>query len=87
MDYPKELLEIFDDPLLDDVRPLPKRITSDERVVTKFQEITDWVKENNRLPSSSGSLKEKLLAKSLETLKNEFAEALKQYDELNILDD
>ena len=32
MDWPEELLEIFDDPLLADVRPKPKAPTPDDRL-------------------------------------------------------
>lgn len=36
MDWPEELLEIFDDPLLADVRPKPKAPTPDDRLAQKI---------------------------------------------------
>ena len=39
MDWPEELLEIFDDPLLADVRPKPKAPTPDDRLAQKLLEI------------------------------------------------
>ena len=35
MEWPKELLEIFDDPLMADVRPKPKTPTPDDRLAQK----------------------------------------------------
>ena len=36
MDIKKELLELFDDPLLDGARPFAKAITADERIMQKM---------------------------------------------------
>ena len=46
MDWPKELLEIFDDPLLADVRPKPKAPTPDDRLAQKLLEVNKWVTEH-----------------------------------------
>ena len=43
MDWPEESLEIFDDPLLADVRPKPKAPTPDDRLAQKLLEINKWV--------------------------------------------
>jgi hypothetical protein len=85
MYYPKELLDLFDDPLLDGVKPRPKRLTADDRRVRKLQEISEWVKSKGRIPGDSGDLKEKLLATALKALRNEANDDLKAYDELNLL--
>ena len=44
MEWPKELLDIFEDPLLDDVRPKAAAPTANDRLAMKLVEITDWVK-------------------------------------------
>ena len=62
MDWPEELLEIFDDPLLADVRPKPKAPTPDDRLAQKLLEINKWVAEHGSEPTADGGLKEKLLA-------------------------
>ena len=69
MDIKKELLELFDDPLLDGVRPFAKAITADDRITQKIAEIKEWISQNGREPSKDGSLKEKLMYASLTALK------------------
>lgn len=71
MEWPEELLELFDDPLLDGVKPKPAPVTADDRIQRKIDELMAWIEQNGREPDiSSKAMKEKLLAKSLETLKN-----------------
>lgn len=69
MDIKKELLELFDDPLLDGARPFPKAITADDRIMQKIAEIKEWIAQNGREPQKDGSLKERLINASLTTLK------------------
>ena len=69
MDIKKELLELFDDPLLDGARPFAKAITADDRIMQKIAEIKEWIAQNGREPQKDGSLKEKLMHASLTTLK------------------
>lgn len=69
MDIKKELLELFDDPLLDGARPFAKAITADDRIMQKIAEIKEWISQNGREPQKDGSLKEKLMNASLTTLK------------------
>lgn len=87
MEWSKELLDIFDDPILENVRPKPIRITPDDRRVKTLFEIAEWSKANdNKVPQSNGgTLKEKMLARSLMALKRDAAEGLTIYDELNLL--
>ena len=40
MEWPKELLEIFDDPLLDGVRPKAVAPTANDRMQQKLAEVT-----------------------------------------------
>lgn len=46
----KELEKIFNDPLLADVTAPRKRVTSSDRLIAIFQEISDFYEENGRLP-------------------------------------
>lgn len=85
MDWPKELLEIFDDPLMADVRPKPKAPTPDDRMAQKLLRINEWYATNGREPSMSGGLQEKLLAVSLKALRQQVNGSLRQYDEYNLL--
>lgn len=86
MDWPKELLEIFDDPLLADVRPKPKAPTPDDRMAQKLLEVNKWVAEHGREPSSTAhELKEKLAAASLKGLRAKANDSLRQYDEYHLL--
>ncbi len=85
MEWPKELLEIFDDPLLADVRPKPKAPTPDDRMAQKLLEVNAWVAANGREPQADGPLKEKLLAARLKSLRQQANESLRQYDEYHLL--
>ncbi|MBP5425691.1 MAG: hypothetical protein J6Y33_06415 [Prevotella sp.] len=69
MDIKKELLVLFDDPLLDGARPFAKPITADDRIMQKMTEVKGWIEMNGREPQRDGSLKEKLMYASLKTLK------------------
>ena len=69
MDIKKELLELFDDPLLDGARPFAKAITADDRIMQKIVEINEWIAKFGREPRKDGDLKEKLMYASLTTLK------------------
>ena len=86
MEWPQELLDLFDDPILDGVRPKAAPITPDDRRVKALLEVTDWVEDNKgRIPQSTGDLKEKIMARSLATLKRDAHEGLRTYDRLNLL--
>ena len=69
MDIKKELLELFDDSLLDGARPFAKAITADDRIMQKIAEIKEWIAQNGREPQKDGNLKEKIMFASLTTLK------------------
>ena len=70
MEWPKELLDIFEDPLLDDVRPKATAPTANDRLAMKLVEITDWVESHGREPQKTGDLQEKLLFASLKSIRN-----------------
>ncbi len=62
--------------------------TADEHLVTKFQEISDFYKTNNRLPENNmANISELMLFKRLESIKNnnEQCLALVNFDEFNLL--
>lgn len=65
-----------------------KNITQDDRLVEKFEEIIEFVDENDCLPSiESNDINEALLAKRLEFIKNssEKVKVLKSYDSHGLL--
>ncbi len=61
MEWPRELLELFDDPLLDGVRPKVSAPTADDRMSQKLAEVMAWIERNGREPARSGDLKEKMM--------------------------
>lgn len=86
MEWPQELIDIFDDPILDGVRPKAAPITPDDRRVKTLLEITEWVEVNEgQIPQNRGDLKEKMMARSLAALTRDVHEGLRVYDRLNLL--
>ena len=52
MEYPKELEELFNDPLLADVKPASKPLTADDRLAEKLLCINEYIKRTGHLPLS-----------------------------------
>ena len=69
MEWPKELIELFNDPLLEGVRPKAPALTANDRMQQKLAEVNNWIAQNGREPSKDGDLKERLLYASLTALK------------------
>ena len=69
MEWPKELLELFDDPLLAGVRPRAAAPTANDRMLQKLAEVTDWIEKNGREPGEDGNLKEKMMYAAMTALK------------------
>jgi len=69
MEWPKELLEIFDDPLLDGVRPKVAAPTANDRMQQKLAEVNNWIAMNGREPSPNGNLKEKMMYAAMTKLR------------------
>ena len=69
MEWPKELLEIFDDPLLDGVRPKVAAPTPNDRMQQKLAEVNNWIAQNGREPSPYGNLKEKRMYAAMKSLR------------------
>lgn len=71
MEWPTELLELFEDPILAGVKPAPAPVTADDRMQKKIQQVKDWIAANGREPQlESKNISEKLMWKSLQTLKD-----------------
>jgi len=88
MEWPKDLVELFDDPILEGVRPKAAPITPDDRRVKTLMEVTDWVYANDgKRPQSKGDLKEKMMARSLKALQRDAHDGLMAYDRLNLLEE
>ena len=69
VEWPKELLEIFDDPLLDGVRPKVAAPTANDRMQQKLAEVNNWIAQNGREPRNDGNLKEKMMYAAMTTLR------------------
>lgn len=70
MEWPTKLLELFDDPLLDGVKPKAAAVTADDRTRRKIDELRAWIGANGHEPQkTSKNIKEKLMAVSLQTIK------------------
>lgn len=87
---PNKLSEIFesDDSGILDIPDKPIVISSDDRLLASFEEINDFVKENNRQPEVSGEdMHEFQLYKRLQSIiaNNNKVSFLKEYDEFNLL--
>jgi len=90
MDYFDQLSKLFEGPDGDLFRPKEKHkvATADERLVDSFEQITEFVRKNNRLPDKdSDDLKEAGLGMRLTSIrvdKNKI-KTLSEYDELGLL--
>lgn len=90
MNWSEDLVSLFDDPLLANVRPFPPRITSDDRLVESFLEVVEWVKVNEKSPQEENvDFTERKLHRRLLSIKaDEDKKAFLQvYDTLNLLND
>ena len=69
MEWPRELIELFNDPLLEGVRPKAPAPTANDRMRQKLAEVNNWIAQNGREPRKDGDLKERLMYASLTALK------------------
>ena len=67
--WPRELLELFEDPLLDDVRPKMSAPTADDRMGQKLAEVRAWIERYGREPERNGDLKEKMMYAAMTKLR------------------
>lgn len=89
-DFTNELLKLFEseDAVLFVPKNRPRVVTADDRLVESFQQIIDFVSENDRKPViDSDDFSEALLAKRLELIKNTPKKvlALEKYDSIGLL--
>ena len=61
MEWPNELLEVFQDPLLDDVRSKVSAPNTSDRIAKAQSELDAWIKQHGREPRRDGDLKEKMM--------------------------
>lgn len=80
-----------DDPLdlLEEIKVKNPIITTDDRLVSTFEEINEFYRIHEKEPSKSNDMKERGLCSRLNGLRNnpEKIEALKKYDIYNLLED
>ena len=88
MDWPQDLLEIFDDPMFYDVHPKAAKPTIDERFLHTLNEVEDWVKVHGRRPERAGDLEEKIMYSKLVGLqRHSETQRLREYDRWNLLEE
>ena len=91
MDYFDQLSELFEGPDSELFKPAPKKhvITKDERLVSSFEQINDFVRKNSRTPNEqSDDISEAMLGHMLNVIKidKKKIEALNDYDEFGLLE-
>lgn len=69
MTWDEEFESLLDLPMFDDVQlPTPK-VTADDRLTQSFLDIVTFYEVNNREPELSASINEKLLARTLKSIR------------------
>ena len=71
MEWTKELKELFDDPLLADVRPMAVALTFSDRKDKQVAELDAWIAEHGREPQRNGDLTEKRMWARLTALRKQ----------------
>ena len=71
MEWPKELIELFEDPLLDDVRPKVSAPTFSDRKDKQVAELEAWIAAHGREPQRNGDLTEKRMWARLTALRKQ----------------
>lgn len=91
MDYYDKLARLFEGPDSDLFKPAPKKhaITKDERLVSSFEQINEFVRKNNRTPNEQANdISEAMLGHMLNVIKvdKKKVEALAEYDEFGLFE-
>lgn len=91
MEYYDQLAELFEGPDSELFKPTPKKhiVTKDERLVTSFEKINDFVRKNGHIPDEqSADISEAMLGHMLNKMKTDKkqVEALTEYDEFGLLE-
>ena len=71
MEWPQELLDLFEDPMFDGVKVSTTPVTADERTQKNIEELERWIESNGREPQMSGGIMEKRMCVRLKTLKEQ----------------
>ena len=71
MEWTKELKELFDDPLLADVRPKVVAPTFSDRKDKQVAELEAWIAAHGREPQRNGDLMEKRMWARLTALRKQ----------------
>ena len=71
MEWTKELKELFDDPLLADVRPMVVAPTFSDRKDKQVAELEAWIAAHGRDPQRNGDLTEKRMWARLTALRKQ----------------
>ena len=87
MTWDEELEQLFNLPIFAEVRPPAPRVTADDRLVDSFNQINLFVDEFGFEPSNEGNLNEKLLARTLKSIREDNAKSksLMAIDKHNLL--
>lgn len=91
MDYYDKLAGLFEGPDSDLFKPAPKKhaITKDERLVSSFEQINEFVRKNNRTPNEQANdISEAMLGHMLNAIKidKKKVEALAEYDKFGLFE-
>ena len=71
MEWTKELKELFEDPLLADVRPKVTALTFSDRKDKQVAELEAWIAAHGREPQRNGDLTEKRMWARLTALRKQ----------------
>lgn len=71
MEWTKDLKELFDDPLLADVRPMVVAPTFSDRKDKQVAELEAWIAAHGREPQRNGDLTEKRMWARLTALRKQ----------------
>lgn len=87
MEWPQELLDIFNESEFANVHPASKA-TADDRIKDAFLAINSWYKTNNREPSLEAERPERTYAMQLKGIRETDwkREYVRKWDEFNLLD-
>jgi hypothetical protein len=88
MEWPQELLEIFNEPEFVNVHPNSPRATTQDRIREAFRLINEWYREYQREPEETAERPERTYAIQLKRLRKNDGdrEYLREWDEFNLLD-
>ncbi|MDD4514829.1 hypothetical protein [Massilibacteroides sp.] len=88
MDWPKDLLDIFDEPEFANTHPISPKMTADDRIKEAFLAINEWYSVHRREPSIDADRPERTYAMQLKGIRETDwkREYLRTLDEFNLLD-